>query len=119
MVSRAILGYFILGISREQAYEGARKWKWKRKRKEQEHTSTWPRSFGCTIPLQCHRLEGLVCIGNVVCVDRLQRLWDRQGAVHGLGFDGAGPLLRGAAAYICVGFVQEGHVGIVRGHGSC
>lgn len=83
------------------------------------HTSTRPHGLGSTIPLQCHRLEGLVCIGDVVCVDGLQRLWDGQGAVHGLGFDGAGPLLRGAAAHICIGFIQEGHIGVVGGHDLC
>ena len=40
------------------------------------HTSTRPCALGSTIPLQCHRLEGLVCIGDVVCVDGLQRLWN-------------------------------------------
>lgn len=65
-----------------------------------ERTGTGPNALASSVPFECDGLEGLVRVGNVVCVDGVQWCGDFHVGIHGLGAGGAAPLLAAASVEI-------------------
>lgn len=84
-----------------------------------KRTCAGPGAFRSAVPFQGNGFERLICLRDVVCIDRLQRCRHLERGMYGLGAGSGGGGLRGAAGVeVGISFIQEGRVGVVGGHGE-